>query len=95
VLVLESHQSYFQRVNRLSSKYFIVLSFLRKLNVDVHSTRLMLLDRRLGGPQSWPGCGGKEINSHHCSCWELNPGHTAHSLISVLADLPQPQSYKL
>jgi len=28
-------------------------------------------DRRLGGPQSRSGLGGKEKKSHHCICWEL------------------------
>jgi hypothetical protein len=41
-------------------------------------------DRRLGEP----GCGGKEIKkSHHCTCWELNPGLPACSLVSTLTEL--------
>jgi hypothetical protein len=44
------------------------------------------LDRRLRGLQSWSGYGGKEKKSYYCPCWELNRGHPAHSLISVLSE---------
>jgi hypothetical protein len=36
---------------------------------------LVLLDRRLGGLQSWSGYGGRETKSLHCLCQELNLGH--------------------
>jgi len=29
-------------------------------------------DRRLGGPQRWSGCSGKEKNNP-CPCWGSNP----------------------
>jgi hypothetical protein len=41
----------------------------------------------LGGPQSWSGCGGDKKKSHHCFCWELNPGHAAYSLVTILLQL--------
>jgi len=31
------------------------------------------LDRRLGGPQNWSKCGGKEKTSFHCPSQESNP----------------------
>jgi len=46
-------------------------------------------NRRLDGPQSWSGRGGKGKKSQHCTCWELNPGHSTHSLVSILTELPQ------
>jgi hypothetical protein len=30
----------------------------------------------------------EEKKSHHCPCWELNPGHPAHSVVSILTELP-------
>jgi len=41
------------------------------------------LDRRLGGPQSWSGWGGKEKKSQHFPYQELNPSHPACSLVSM------------
>jgi hypothetical protein len=40
------------------------------------------LDRSLGELQSQSGCGGKEKNPN--TCQELNPGHSAHSLVTIL-----------
>jgi hypothetical protein len=40
------------------------------------------LDRRLGGPQSWSGYGSKRKNP--CPCQELNPGHAACNLVTIL-----------
>jgi len=47
------------------------------------------LYRRLGGPQSQSGCSGEKKNPS--PSWESNPGHPAHSLITILAELPQLQ----
>jgi len=46
-----------------------------------------LLDRRLGGPQSWFGLGGKERTSLHHLRWELNSGHPACSLVTNSTEL--------
>jgi len=46
-----------------------------------------LLGRRLDGPQSWSGHGGKEKKSHHCPHQELKADFPACSL-SILAELP-------
>jgi len=41
------------------------------------------MDRRLAGPQGQSGHGGKEKNF---SPWqESNPGHPAHSLVTILS----------
>jgi hypothetical protein len=37
----------------------------------------------LGGPQNRSGRDGKEKNSHHCHCREMNAGLSAHSVILV------------
>jgi hypothetical protein len=45
---------------------------------------------RLGGLQSRSGRGGEnKKKSHHCLCRELNPGHLARSLATVLTELPR------
>jgi len=41
-------------------------------------------DRRLGGPQGWTGCIGRVSQP----CQEMNPGYPAHSLVSILTELP-------
>jgi hypothetical protein len=39
-----------------------------------------LLDSRLGGTKGRSGRNGEEKKeSHHCPCWELNPGHPVRS----------------
>jgi len=43
------------------------------------------LNRSLGWPQDESGYSGEEKNS--CPCWELNPSHPAHSLVTILAVL--------
>jgi hypothetical protein len=42
------------------------------------------LVRRLGGHQSRSGRGVEEEKSQNCPCRELNPGHPAHNLVSIL-----------
>jgi hypothetical protein len=44
------------------------------------------LDRRVDGPQSWFGCGGKEKTP--CLFQELNPHLSACSLVTILTELP-------
>jgi hypothetical protein len=45
------------------------------------------LDKKAGGPQSRSGHGGEDKNFDHCICRELNPGHPAYSLVSILSEL--------
>jgi hypothetical protein len=45
--------------------------------------------RRLGKSQSQSGHNGKEKKSHHFPFRELNPGHPASTLISILTELTQ------
>jgi hypothetical protein len=45
-------------------------------------------DRRVGGPQSWSGCSGKEKVYHHCSCQELILGRPAHRLVTLVTGIP-------
>jgi hypothetical protein len=42
------------------------------------------LDREMGGPQSWSGCGGEEKN--RCFCWESNPSRPASGLVTILTE---------
>jgi hypothetical protein len=44
--------------------------------------------RRISGPQSRSERDGKE-KMPHCPCWELNPGRPAHSLVTLLTELPR------
>jgi hypothetical protein len=44
-----------------------------------------LLDRMLGGPQSWSGHSGKKENPWFCC--NLNPGHAGHRRVSTLTKL--------
>jgi hypothetical protein len=44
-----------------------------------------ILDRRLGGPQSWPWRCGEEKNS--CPCRESNPGLPDRSLVTTLTEI--------
>jgi hypothetical protein len=45
---------------------------------------------KLGGSQIRSGhSGGEEKKSHRSPCRELNPGSTARSLVSVMAELPR------
>jgi len=64
-----------------------------QLHAPLHSTpRLRAqypLDKRLGGPQSWSGCGGEQKKSHHCPHPKVNPGHPACSLVCILIELPR------
>jgi hypothetical protein len=46
------------------------------------------LYRRLGVLHSHSRHGGEERNSCQCSCWELNPDSPAHSIVSILSELP-------
>jgi hypothetical protein len=47
-------------------------------------------DWRLDGRQSRFGHGGEEKKkSFHCPRWELNPGRSARTLISILTELPR------
>jgi len=46
------------------------------------------LDRRLDGPQSRSGLGGKG-KSLHCPCWESNPGRPDRSLVTMLTVIPR------
>jgi len=43
------------------------------------------LNRRLGEPHSQSGCGGEEKNSLPCPCWESNPSHPSHSVVTILS----------
>jgi hypothetical protein len=45
-------------------------------------------DRKMGGPQSLSGCGGKEKNIPSLSLPELNHGRPASSLVTILTELP-------
>jgi hypothetical protein len=38
-----------------------------------------LLNRTLGGPQSWSGRGGGEKKFLPCRCWESNPARLAYN----------------
>jgi hypothetical protein len=46
------------------------------------------LYRRLGGTQSWSEHYGK-IEKHPCPCQESNTGDPAHSLLTIVNELPQ------
>jgi hypothetical protein len=39
-------------------------------------------DKKLGGTQSWSGCGGKDKKFFPCLCWESNPGYLVCSLVT-------------
>jgi hypothetical protein len=47
------------------------------------------LDRRLGGPQRRSGRGSEEKNSRNFPCWELNLVRRAHSMVTILTELPR------
>jgi hypothetical protein len=47
-----------------------------------------LMDRKLGGLRKQSGRSGEEKNSFHCPCRESNAGRPAHSLVSILTELP-------
>jgi len=51
------------------------------------------LDRRRCGPQSRSECRGVDEKSLPCSCWVSNLGRTAHSLVTILTELPRLQQY--
>jgi hypothetical protein len=63
----------------------VVSSTLRSLYLRSKSRRYPL-HVRLGRPQSRSGRGGEEKKSHHCPFRELNHGHPAHSLVSILTE---------
>jgi hypothetical protein len=44
------------------------------------------LNRRLGGPKSQSGRGGKEKQSLLCLCWKSNPDHAVHSLVTIVTE---------
>jgi hypothetical protein len=46
-----------------------------------------LSEKRLNGPQSQSGCCGKEKRCLPTSYQELNPNHTACSIITILTEL--------
>jgi len=46
------------------------------------------LGRRLGEPQSWSGHNGEEKKIPHCPYRESDPHCPAHSLVSMLTELP-------
>jgi len=39
------------------------------------------------GPRAGLDAIAKRTISHHCLCWELNPGRPARSLVSILTEL--------
>jgi hypothetical protein len=43
-----------------------------------------LLDRRLGGHQSWSGHSGKQKMSLPCPCQELSPSHQAYRVVRFI-----------
>jgi hypothetical protein len=47
-----------------------------------------LMDRRRDGIQSRSGCGGEEKKYLTCPCPESNPDRPAHSLVTILTELP-------
>jgi hypothetical protein len=65
-----------------------VISFTSRRFYPRCKSPLYPLDRRPGGPQSRSRHGGKDEESHHRSCREMNPGRPARSLVSILTEIP-------